>query len=201
MPTIAPIGVCEGRTYPTVISSIRRSIGLHRPGRVGERQHGQSLVEFALLLPLMLLLMVAIADFGRLFNSMIAVESAAREAADYGAMQGKLKWNSTDATQLATNESEMRARACTAASTLSDYEGDPPGTLDMTCTNPSFAYTYDVDRSPSSGDCSTQGEFDEPCIIHVTLTYQFRMFANFAPLPPTIDVTRESRFAISDLGK
>ena len=183
---------------------MRHSIGIRRPGRAGARPRGQSLVEFALLLPLVLFLMVAIADFGRLFNSMIAVESAAREAADYGAMQGKSKWDGSSIAglaQITDNETEMRARACTAASTLSDYEGDPPGTTNMTCTNPSFAYTYNVVRPPSSGDCSTQGEFDDPCIIHVTLTYQFRMFANFAPLPPTIDVTRESHFAISDLGK
>lgn len=161
---------------------------------------GQSLVEFALLLPLMLLLAVAVADFGRLFASMIAVESASREAADFGAMQGKLKWDSSNATQITQNETDMRARVCTAASTLSDYVGDPAGTPNMTCSNPSFAYTYDVEQPPSTGNCSTQAEFDDPCIIHVTLTYEFRMFLNFAPLPSSISVTRESYFAISDLG-
>jgi Flp pilus assembly protein TadG len=163
-------------------------------------QRGQSLVEFALLLPLLLLLAVAVADFGRLFTSMIAVESAAREAADFGAMQGKLKWDSGNATQITQNGLDMRARACTAAASLSDYVGDPPGTANMNCSNPSFAFTYNVERVPSSGNCSTQGEFEPPCIIHVTLTYQFRMFLNIAPLPATINVTRESRFAISDLG-
>lgn len=131
---------------------------------------------------------------------MIAVESAAREAADYGAMQGKLKWDSTNTTEITQNELEMRARACAAASTLSDYAGDPPGTVNMTCTNPSFSFTYDVERAPSTGNCATQGEFDPPCIIHVTLTYQFRMFLDFPPLPGVINVPRESRFAISDLG-
>jgi hypothetical protein len=161
---------------------------------------GQSLVEFALLLPLMLLLAIAVADFGRLFTSMIAIESAAREAADYGAMQGKLKWDSTNATQITQNEIEMRARTCTAASTLSDYAGDPVGTPNMTCTNPSFAFTYDVEQPPSTGNCATQLEFDDPCVIHVTLTYQFNMFLDFAPLTGSINVTRESYFAVSDLG-
>lgn len=153
-----------------------------------------------MLLPFMLFLAVAVADFGRLFTSMIAIESAAREAADYGAMQGKLKWDSGNAAQLAANEAEMRARACTAASTLSDYAGDPVGTANMTCTNPSFAYTYDVERPPSSGNCATQAEFDDPCIVHVTLTYSFHMFLDIAPFPAILTVTRESRFAISDLG-
>jgi Flp pilus assembly protein TadG len=166
-------------------------------GRMSER--GQALAEFALLVPLMLLLAVALGDFGRLFNAAIAIESAAREAADYGAMQGTLKWKMTDAGLLDENMRGMRTRACTAASTLSDYVGDPPGTLDMTCTNPTFA--YDIEPPPTySGDCSTQAEFDDPCIVHVTMTYDFHMFLNFPPLPSVIHMTRESRFAISDLG-
>jgi Flp pilus assembly protein TadG len=161
------------------------------------RRHsrGQSLTEFALLVPLMLLLAVALGDFGRLFTAVIGVESAAREAADYGAMQGTLSWNPANYTTL---EKDMRMRACTAASTLSDYVGDPPGTPNMTCSNPSFAYA--IERLPVSGDCSAQGDFDEPCIVHVTMTYDFHMFLNFPPLPSVISMTRESRFAISDLG-
>lgn len=159
---------------------------------------GQSITEFALLVPLMLLLAVAVADFGRLFTSMIAVESAAREAADYGAMQGKTKWDLGDSTQVAQNLAEMQTRACTAASTLSDYVGDSPGTANMSCSNPSFA--YDMERVPLSGNCSTQGEFDDPCIVHVTMTYDFHAFLDIAPFPGVLHVTRESRFAISDLG-
>jgi Flp pilus assembly protein TadG len=160
--------------------------------------NGQSLTEFALLLPLMLLLVVAVADFGRLFTSMIAVESAAREGADFGAMQGKLKWDSTNTVQLDQNISDMKVRACSAAASLSDYAGDPPGTVNMTCTNPTF--TFDLERVPVSGNCALQGEFDDPCIVHVTMTYDFHMFLNLGPLPSILHVTRESRFAISDLG-
>ncbi len=153
-----------------------------------------------MLVPLMLLLAVALGDFGRLFTAGMGVESAAREAADYGAMQGNTKWDMSPSgvAQIAQNESEMRARACTAASTLSDYVGEAPGTPNMTCSNPSFA--YDIERQPSVGDCSTQTEFQDPCIVHVTMTYDFRMFLNFPPLPPVLHMQRESRFAISDLG-
>lgn len=161
-------------------------------------QRGQSIAEFALLVPLMLLLAVALADFGRLFTSAIGVESAAREAADYGAMQGRTKWDLTNSAQLAQNMQDMRTRACTAASTLSDYVGDAPGTANMTCSNPSFAYV--VERVPVSGNCSTQAEFDDPCIVHVTMTYDFRMFLDIPPLPPVVSLNRESQFAISDLG-
>jgi Flp pilus assembly protein TadG len=146
----------------------------------------------------MLLLVVALVDFGRLFTAVIGVESAAREAADYGAMQGTTKWDLTDAAQMAQHLQDMQMRACTAASTLSDYVGDPPGTPNMACSNPSFA--FDIERIPVSGTCSSQTEFDDPCIVHVTLTYDFNMFLKFPPLPPVFNVVRESRFAISDLG-
>lgn len=158
------------------------------------------MAEFALVVPLMLLLAIALGDFGRLFNAAIAVESAAREAADYGAMQGRAHWNAAVPGQIPDNEKAMRMRACTAAATLSDYVGDPPGTDGMTCTNPSFEYNIETPSS-YTGDCSTQAEFDSPCVIHVTMTYDFHMFLNFPPLISIFHMTRESRFAISDLGQ
>lgn len=66
---------------------------MHRPipppqrasvGRTVRRRGsaGQSLVEFALVLPLLLFLFLAIADFGRIFVALITVESATRDAAE-----------------------------------------------------------------------------------------------------------------------
>jgi hypothetical protein len=43
---------------------------------------GQSLVEFAVVLPLMLVFFLVIADFGRIFVALITVESATRDAAE-----------------------------------------------------------------------------------------------------------------------
>lgn len=45
-------------------------------------QHGQSLAEFALVVPTLLILFVTIADFGRIFATMITVETATRDAAE-----------------------------------------------------------------------------------------------------------------------
>ena len=50
-----------------------------------ERSRGQALAEFALLLPVLLLLMFMAVDFGRLFFSYIAINNAAREATYYAA--------------------------------------------------------------------------------------------------------------------
>ncbi|MBI1880601.1 MAG: pilus assembly protein, partial [Chloroflexi bacterium] len=47
------------------------------------KQKGQGLVEFALILPLLLLLLVGIVEAGRLIWAFITVQTAAREAARY----------------------------------------------------------------------------------------------------------------------
>lgn len=49
------------------------------------RDRGQSLVEFALVVPILLLLFAMAVDLGRLFYAYVAVENAAKEGAAYGA--------------------------------------------------------------------------------------------------------------------
>jgi Flp pilus assembly protein TadG len=48
-----------------------------------ERERGANLVEFALVLPLLLLMLVGVADLGRAFTTYIAITNAAREGARY----------------------------------------------------------------------------------------------------------------------
>lgn len=48
---------------------------------------GQSLVEFALVLPILLILLLTVADFGRLFAMGITIESAARAGAETAAAE------------------------------------------------------------------------------------------------------------------
>ncbi len=54
-------------------------------GQRGEK--GQALVEFALLVPIFLMLLFAIVDFGMGFHSWITVTNSAREGARLGAVQ------------------------------------------------------------------------------------------------------------------
>jgi len=53
----------------------------HRGRQADRAQQGSNLVEMALILPLLLLLLAAIADFGRAFNHYIVITNAAREGA------------------------------------------------------------------------------------------------------------------------
>ena len=55
------------------------------------RRHGeagQSLVEFAMVLPLLLVLLCAIIDFGRVFQAHVTLTNAVREGARLGAVGG-----------------------------------------------------------------------------------------------------------------
>lgn len=58
--------------------------------RRGDRESGASLVEMALVSILLLLLIAAIADFGRAFFSYIAIQNAAREGARFGARMDQM---------------------------------------------------------------------------------------------------------------
>lgn len=51
-------------------------------------EKGQSLVEFAILLPLLLLLLMGILEFGIMINSYLTINNSAREGARLGIVSG-----------------------------------------------------------------------------------------------------------------
>ena len=59
---------------------------VYKPAR---QKKGQSAVEFALIFPLFILLVLGLVDFGRIFIAYLAMANGAREAARYGG----LHWN------------------------------------------------------------------------------------------------------------
>lgn len=174
-------------------------------------QRGQSVVEFALVLPLMLILMVAILDLARIYTTMMSVESAAREAADYGTTLGAGKWQ--DGAPMATTVSEMERRSCIAARNLPDYE-DADGNPATGCANPSFAVCV---TASIGGACTYPPDpaafcYDPlratPCTVTVTLTHDFQLLAPLSfdffgvqlGLPTTLTFDRDSTFAMTDIG-
>jgi len=166
-----------------------------RTGRALRRRTGQSVVEFALVLPILILLIGAIADLGRVYTSAVAIESAAREAADYGSFHAT-NWQQTPADNRSVTIANMERRACTAAwgSHLDSYT-EPAGTTNHeTCSNPSFSVTLEPD-DPTCADPATE----PACIVHVRMTYDFHLFLGIPPMPSTIQLVRDSRFQMQDL--
>lgn len=60
------------------------------PHRRHRAERGQSLVEFALVVPILLVLFLGVADFGRIFNAGIVLEATARDAAEVVANDGRM---------------------------------------------------------------------------------------------------------------
>ena len=212
------------RSPRCIDGSIRRSsrtrgqslveLGSVAPTKQPDRPRlGQALVEFALVVPFLLILVLALGDFGRIYTSLVAVEAAAREAADAGAFYPD-HWNTDISTGGSpTNPSsaveQMEQMACSSAA-QSHLEGyaEPPGTLNhATCTNPTMTCTLEQQGQPpadcaayvgGAGGCGDKAT-DPPCIVHVQLAYEFDTLIRAPFLPSTITFARDARFAVSGL--
>ena len=174
------------------------------------RPRGQSVVEFALVMPLMLIVLLGILDLARIYTTEMSVESAAREAADYGTTLGAGKWQ--DGAPKDATIAEMQRRACVAASDLPDYIDPDNSAATGNCTNPSFDYCI---TTSTGGPCSaydpTAGCEDPlratPCDVTVTLHYDFKLLAPLGfefmgiqyGLPNTLSFDRDSTFAMTDI--
>ncbi len=98
-----------------------RAYAPHGAVRSTRPRRGQSVVEFALVLPIFLVLLLMAVDFGRLFFTYIQVSNAAREAAAYGATQP-------------TDSVGMQARAVQEKNAQSQGEG-PLDPIVTSCAN------------------------------------------------------------------
>ena len=78
---------------------------------------GQTLVEFALILPIFVILLFALGDFGRAFYSWMIVTNAAREGARAAAVQG----------DVSTIDSQIYGSFCSVASPPSGCGIGPAG--------------------------------------------------------------------------
>ncbi|MBN2048297.1 MAG: thrombospondin type 3 repeat-containing protein, partial [Anaerolineaceae bacterium] len=68
------------------MNSVKGEIGMKKEQM---RPRGQALLEFALVLPLFLLLLYGIVEFGRLLTAVITINTASREAVRYGSAMGQ----------------------------------------------------------------------------------------------------------------
>ena len=171
--------------------------------RLRGSSRGQSVVEFSLVLPILVILMIGIIDLARIYTTMLSVESAAREAADFGTF-GSQKWNSVPVDD---TEAKMERRACVAASDLPDYVGP-----DDSCSNPTFSYQLSTDHGATWVDYDPVLACDDPsreppCWVKVTLHYDFRLlvplnmevFGVRYGIPNSLTFERSSIFAMTDL--
>jgi Flp pilus assembly protein TadG len=79
-----------------------------------QEQDGQSLVEFALALPVLLLILLGLADFGRAFYYTTAIANAARAGAEYAAKNAGAGATATTIGYKVCNETGLVSYSATA---------------------------------------------------------------------------------------
>lgn len=71
---------------PLLLTSRQQKESMRRILKRGKGERGQAIVEFALVLPLLLILLFGVIDFGRALQTYITVNNASREGARLGAI-------------------------------------------------------------------------------------------------------------------
>jgi hypothetical protein len=135
-------------------------------GARGTSHRGQSLVEFALVLPMLLVLLLGLADFGRVFASGIILEAAARNAAEAAAQEYlQLARNAPTLTVADYDRIHEVAltEVCREAERLpGEADVDNDGVCEMptaaVCIHDVPAAPADLTPPPSSGDPSCGAE-------------------------------------------
>lgn len=137
--------------------------------RFVEEEHGQSIVEMALMLPILVFLILAAGDMARGYAIQIAVQNGARAGAEAAAI---------DYTPTVT-ETEARTR---------DEMSRTPG---MTSSAPSVSVTFkQVDGLTS---CLNPPTLATPCFATVRVQYTWRTVTAWPLIPNTFNIDRQTR--------
>lgn len=101
-----------------------------------ESQRGSMLVEFALLVPVLLILMFGMVDFSRVFLTAITVTSAAQAGAEYGSSSSSTFSDYTGMQNAATHDASQLS---SFTATATQYCSCSPGGVSVSCTTTTCA--------------------------------------------------------------
>lgn len=130
-----------------LMMKIRTNFYINQPEH--RRSTGQGLVEFALLLPILVLLLIGVFDLGRAFHALITLNNAGREAARFGTLHRTDIDGMRDAAQQeAQNSGIIIVRAnivftCPASATVPPCPRDDPMLVQITYLyNPILSFFF-----------------------------------------------------------
>jgi hypothetical protein len=138
---------------------------LRSPNR--ERERGQSLVEMALTLPILIFVFLALFDFGRLLFLYSEVSNAAREGARWGSVSGILddgevqQWRDCDGIRVAVRE------RFAIPITIEDDD------INIVYDNGVSPYSFTCNGSTGSGPDGSQIEPGDRVVVTVNTQFKF----------------------------
>ena len=141
--------------------------GLARRGRRRQRDRGQGLVEFALVIPIIVLLIAAFAEIGRAVYAYNTIANAARQGARVAAVNQIANVTECDESRPVEDpyEPHWSIRGCVLVAAK---------TLGITAANVSVSYA-----SPPSTTLSCSPTLHVGCLATVTVTYDYSVATPF----------------------
>ena len=128
------------------------------------RKRGQSLVEFALILPILLTMVGAAIDLARLYQGWITLEGATRDAAEYAATK-----DATSSSAL----TDAKTIICTQTAALPGFAA--PAGQPTNCTSPAVSVPSFAVSTTATGASTTY----PIATVTVTATLPFRTFFGY----------------------
>lgn len=162
-----------------------------------KKQSGQALVEFAFVLPLLLLLLLGIVEIGRYAYISILIGNAARAGAAYGAQNGL----SNDQNGIA-HAAEYDFAGATSGSTK--LNGQPVSLLTVSsttscgCDSGGTITTYGCTVN-NAGNCPLLGSASGNWVIMVNVTASgtFNALFSFPGIPGSLAISRTATIRVS----
>jgi Flp pilus assembly protein TadG len=145
----------------------RRPMGW-RDRKLGGASPGQSLAEFAMVAPVLMLLLVGVADFGRVFYTAIELNNAARAGTQYGIQSPANGADTAGMIQAAENDASSISGV---SATASEYCECPDGTT----------------QACSSTPCA-----DMRVYVEVDTSATFNTLLNYPGIPASVSLTGKS---------
>lgn len=155
------------------------------------KTRGQGMVEFAMTLPILLMLIFGIMEFGRMLFVYSSVISAAREAARYGAAGGRIDPNNLLSVNYFRDCNGIRAAAIRVAG-IAGVSNTPAGVRIRYDNGTTVLPSSTADMCPVNGTGPNVNQGDR---IEVTVTAQFRPMQGIVRLP-TLNVSSTVRRSV-----
>lgn len=144
--------------------------------RFRERESATALIEFAIVVPVLTLLAIGMADYGRVYFTAIKVANAATAGAQYGSQDTGFSGNTAGIVQAARDDAEDQT--LTVSSNMSCRCSSTGGVV--ACTSVCGTYTDGFAQS----------------YVQVTATKTVSLLIHYPGLPQTVEVSRTAIFRV-----